>query len=79
MGVEAPALSPELYVYDRVMDRIGDTKGMLAVALHRRYEDADRVEDVAWRSMHSGTDCDRCWLRSDLNLARPSTRPSCRV
>lgn len=41
-----PGSSPELYIYDRVLDIIDAQKGILAVALHRRYEDQNEVARV---------------------------------
>jgi predicted ATPase len=41
-----PGQSPEAYVYDQVLDRLEEYAGILAVSLHRRYEDAGTVAKV---------------------------------
>ena len=51
-----PGEAPEPYVFGRVFDRLSDVKGVLAVALHQRYEDQDKVEQVVSEVSRSNRD-----------------------
>jgi AAA15 family ATPase/GTPase len=41
-----PGLGPESYIFDKIMDKITDVKGELAVSLQLRYEKQNEVEAV---------------------------------
>jgi len=41
-----PGESPESYIYDRVLEKLSNVSGELAVALLRRYEEEEMVADV---------------------------------
>lgn len=41
-----PGESPEAYVYDSVLDRIDECVGKLAVALHCKFEDQERIRRI---------------------------------
>lgn len=40
-----PGASPELYIFEQVLEVLNDYRGILAVALHRKYEDQNVVAD----------------------------------
>lgn len=41
-----PGEAPESYIYNSIVDRINECKGVLAVALHKRFEDQDEVAEI---------------------------------
>ena len=51
-----PGLGPESYIYDKIMDKIVDVKGKLAVAFHLPFEKADKVEEIVIEIRRSNMD-----------------------
>jgi AAA15 family ATPase/GTPase len=41
-----PGQSPESYIYDKVIEKLNEVSGELAIALLRRYEDEAKVSDI---------------------------------
>jgi hypothetical protein len=49
-----PGQSPESYIYDKVVEKLDEISGELAVALLRRYEDEEKVAEIV-RSVRNTT------------------------
>lgn len=41
-----PGAIPESFIYSEVVDVLSDNSGILAVSLHKKYEDAERVSTL---------------------------------
>lgn len=41
-----PGECPESYIYDKVIDALDEYSGILAVSLHRKYEDSEKIVEV---------------------------------
>jgi hypothetical protein len=51
-----PGECPESYIYDKILDKIGEVCGLLAVSLHKRYEEQERIHTVVMKTRLTNRD-----------------------